>query len=511
MSGGRRPDRLRRRRLARRLLRPGRRRSLPGRLASPRRPALPQPGRRHLRGRHRAGRASRRLPRGYGHGVAVGDYDNDGHPDLFVTRWRSYALLPQPGRRHLRGRHRAGRASAATATGRPRRPSPTSTATATSTSTSATTSTWDAGRHPGICPDPRPTPAITTAARAIPRAAATTSSATTAAGSSTSPRGRVRRPRRPGPGRGRRRPRRRRPDRPLRRQRHVGQLPVPQPGRLPVRGGRRSPPGVAANASGAYQAGMGIACGDLDGDGRPDLAVTNFYDESTTFFRNLGGGLFADHTAADRPGRAEPLPARLRHRLPRRRQRRPARPADGQRPRQRLPPAVPWRCRSSSWPATGGPADRRLASRPGAPFRPLQAGPRPGRGRPRQRRPGRCDRRLSERAPGLPPQPHRRSGHCLTVQLEGTASNRDAVGARVAVEAGGRATGGPAVRRRQLPVGRRPTAPLRTRHETGLTGVEVRWPSGRVDRHEAIEADRAILVREGEPAVRPLPGWSKRL
>ena len=31
-------------------------------------------------------------PGGYGHGVAVGDYDNDGRPDLFVTRWRSYAL-----------------------------------------------------------------------------------------------------------------------------------------------------------------------------------------------------------------------------------------------------------------------------------------------------------------------------------------------------------------------------------------------------------------------------------
>src|SRR4029077_7490305 len=32
------------------------------------------------------------LPGGYGHGVAVGDYDNDGRPDLFITRWRSYAL-----------------------------------------------------------------------------------------------------------------------------------------------------------------------------------------------------------------------------------------------------------------------------------------------------------------------------------------------------------------------------------------------------------------------------------
>src|SRR5262249_25322192 len=37
------------------------------------------------------------MPGGYGHGVAVGDYDNDGRPDLFVTRWRSYALYRNPG------------------------------------------------------------------------------------------------------------------------------------------------------------------------------------------------------------------------------------------------------------------------------------------------------------------------------------------------------------------------------------------------------------------------------
>ena len=43
---------------------------------------------------------------------------------------------------------------------------------------------------------------------------------------------------------------------------------------------------------------MGIACGDLDGDGRIDLAVTNFYGESTTFYQNLGAGQFLDRTAA---------------------------------------------------------------------------------------------------------------------------------------------------------------------------------------------------------------------
>ena len=41
---------------------------------------------------------------------------------------------------------------------------------------------------------------------------------------------------------------------------------------------------------------MGVACGDLDGDGRPDLGVTNFYNESMTFYHNLGGGIFVDHT-----------------------------------------------------------------------------------------------------------------------------------------------------------------------------------------------------------------------
>ena len=37
------------------------------------------------------------MPPGYGHGVAVGDYDNDGHADIFVTRWRSYALYHNRG------------------------------------------------------------------------------------------------------------------------------------------------------------------------------------------------------------------------------------------------------------------------------------------------------------------------------------------------------------------------------------------------------------------------------
>ena len=62
---------------------------------------------------------------------------------------------------------------------------------------------------------------------------------------------------------------------------------------------------------------MGIACGDLDGDGRPDLAVTNFYGESTSLFLNLGDGLFADRTAATRSRHPQPICPRFRRRFPR--------------------------------------------------------------------------------------------------------------------------------------------------------------------------------------------------
>jgi tetratricopeptide (TPR) repeat protein len=54
--------------------------------------------------------------------------------------------------------------------------------------------------------------------------------------------------------------------------------------------------GVATNGSGRATASMGVVAQDLDGDGRIDLFFTNLVNESSTFFRNLGQGFFCDAT-----------------------------------------------------------------------------------------------------------------------------------------------------------------------------------------------------------------------
>jgi hypothetical protein len=52
----------------------------------------------------------------------------------------------------------------------------------------------------------------------------------------------------------------------------------------------------ALNEAAREQASMGLAVGDYDNDGRVDLYVTNFSDESNTLYRNEGEGAFSDVT-----------------------------------------------------------------------------------------------------------------------------------------------------------------------------------------------------------------------
>lgn len=54
--------------------------------------------------------------------------------------------------------------------------------------------------------------------------------------------------------------------------------------------------GVAYDLAGSEQSSMGIACGDYDNDGWLDFYVTGYQQEWALLYRNLGGGFFEDVT-----------------------------------------------------------------------------------------------------------------------------------------------------------------------------------------------------------------------
>ena len=268
--------------------------------------------------------------------------------------------------------------------------------------------------------------------------------------------------------------------------------------------------GVACNAQGGYLAGMGIACGDLDRDGRPDLAVTNFFGESTTFYRNLGQMMFNDATAAvglkapsrhllgfgitfldvDNDGGLDLATANGHI--------------------HDVRPNIPY-----TMPAQLLTGDREgrltdVTERTGPPW----TVPRIGRGLARADldNDGRIDLVLVSQDLPLA-YFHNQSesvGHFLTVRLEGTQSNRDAIGAKVSVTAGG-------YRQTAWRVGGGSYASAedsRLHFGVGtsrmIDEIEVRWPSGRVDRFRDVPADTGYGVREGTSTPLPLPGFATR-
>ena len=58
--------------------------------------------------------------------------------------------------------------------------------------------------------------------------------------------------------------------------------------------------GCAVSDTGQNEASMGIACGDFDGDGRCDIFLTHFYTHKNTLYRNLGSLMFDDNSRRSR-------------------------------------------------------------------------------------------------------------------------------------------------------------------------------------------------------------------
>ena len=66
--------------------------------------------------------------------------------------------------------------------------------------------------------------------------------------------------------------------------------------------------GVAFNAEGRTQAGMGVDVGDIDGDGRSDIFVTNFSYETNAVYQSAAGGFFMEGSVSTGIAGASLLP-----------------------------------------------------------------------------------------------------------------------------------------------------------------------------------------------------------
>ncbi len=268
--------------------------------------------------------------------------------------------------------------------------------------------------------------------------------------------------------------------------------------------------GVAGSAQGGYQAGMGVACGDLDGDGRPDLMVTNFYGEGTTLYQNLGEGLFADRSATSGIGLASRyllgfgiamLDVTNRGRLD-------VMITNGHVNDNRPFYLYAMPCRLYENRPDGKLLD--ISARAGPPW----SVERVGRGLAA----GDLDNDGRIDAVVLPQNEpvayfHNKTpqvGRHVTFRLEGTKSNRDGVGARITVTAGGRRQVAQRMGGGSYQSANDPRLHFGLGACDRVESVEIRWPSGRIDRWTDLAAGGGYLLQEGNPAPQPLAGFAGR-
>jgi enediyne biosynthesis protein E4 len=262
--------------------------------------------------------------------------------------------------------------------------------------------------------------------------------------------------------------------------------------------------GAALTADGRAQAGMGVAAADYDGDGWLDIAKTNFDDDTTSLYHNLGDGGFEESSVSAGLGAANQYlgwgigfldfaldgwPDLLTvngHVYPEA-DRAGTRYAYEQR-------KVVYRNlgdgRFEDVSLRAGPAIALRKAARGAAFGDLFDR-------------GRVDVVVNNMndAPTLLHDCAPARGQALVVKLEGTRSNRSAIGARVLVQVGPRRlidevrSGGSFCSQSDLRLhfGLGPSA--------AADRVEVTWPSGARDVVPRVAAGRVVVIREGAGKV----------
>jgi len=258
--------------------------------------------------------------------------------------------------------------------------------------------------------------------------------------------------------------------------------------------------GVAYNENGAQQAGMGLAVGDFNTDGRLDIFKTHFADDIPALYRNAGKGVFEDVAAAaglgvlnryvewgagmpdlDNDGRPDivymtgnvyPEVEAVLKQYPHRGPRIVFRNVDG--------------VRFEDVTSASGPGAVTPHSSRGAAFGDFDND-------------GDLDMLVfnMNEPPSLLRNDYAGPNRWIAVKLEGTTSNRAALGAMVRVKAGGR-TQAQAVLSQSSYYSH---DDLRLHFGLGSSvvadAIEVRWPSGRVDVLTNVRGGRLVTIKEG--------------
>ena len=267
--------------------------------------------------------------------------------------------------------------------------------------------------------------------------------------------------------------------------------------------------GVAYNADGHLQAGMGVAVADFDGNGFLDIAKTNFSGDRPSLYRNEDGHFFEDVAAQaglganqllgwgaafldiDEDGWPDLLMANG-HVYPN---------VDG----SAVGETFSQRTLLYRNLGKGKFADITSSAGPAfavkRPARGLAVGDLDGDGRPE----------ILIVNMNQPPSLLKNIGprqNAIAFSLTGVRSNRSAIGARITVEAGGRkqiaeiSSGGSYYSQNSM------TLYFGVAAAKQIDRVTVRWPSGETQSWTALSANRTVRIVEGESAISAAP-WPR--